>query len=98
MESRAADAYMDEVGDLVKVTAGTRRQQLRRAAKKDDVGSDLVGTNAGVSDEHHVSMAWKDDRKHFPKISSRVGRRYQVEELPIPGSSTSAEDEMNAHR
>jgi len=109
LESRAADAYMDEVGDLVNKT---RRQTAPRAASRrrgktleNEVSNSGVGSGVGDGvgeemdeDDHHVTLSWKfNDRCHFPKISSRVGEKYQVSHFPLAGSKSSSTEIDDAH-
>ena len=115
LESRAADAYLDEVGDIV---AKAQKQRLpaertssrrsRRSSTQESDGSegDADGDDNGevsrskmTDDEiHHVSLSWKfNERRDFPKLTSRVGDNYQASCLPSVGTEGSSKDDSGVH-
>ena len=116
LESRAADAYLDEVGDIVAKTQKQRqpveRLSSRRSRRSSSRGSD--GSEGGATDDdddedesgskmtddeiHHVSLSWKyNERRHFPKLTSRVGDDYQASSLPSAGTEGSSKDDSDVH-
>ena len=116
LESRAADAYLDEVGDIVAKTQKQRqsveRLSSRRSRRSSSRESD--GSEGGADDDdddenesgskmtddeiHHVSLSWKfNERRHFPKLTSRVGDDYQASSLPSAGIEGSSKDDSDVH-
>ena len=113
LENRAADAYMGEVGDLVNKTrrqsapraasSRPRRGNSRTLENEESRGgSGCVGSGGDEEmngeDDHHVALSWKfNDRRHFPKISSRVGEKYQVSHIPTAGGGSPSSETDDAH-
>lgn len=117
LESRAADAYLDEVGDIVSKTQKQRQpverlssRRSRRASSQGGDGSeggadgdeedeDESGSKMTDDEVHHVSLSWKfNERRHFPKLTSRVGNDYQASSLPSAGTEEgSSKDNSDVH-
>ena len=116
LESRAADAYLDEVGDIVSKSQKQRQpverlssRRSRRASSQGGDGSeggadgdeedeDESGSKMTDDEVHHVSLSWKfNERRHFPKLTSRVGDDYQASSLPSAGTEGSSKDNSDVH-
>ena len=47
---------------------------------------------------HHVSLSWKfNERRHFPKLTSRVGDDYQASSLPSAGTEGNSKGDSDVH-
>ena len=116
LESRAADAYLDEVGDIVAKSQKQRQpaerstsRRSRRSSSRESDGSeggpddddddeDESGSRMTDDEIHHVSLSWKfNERRHFPKLTSRVGDDYQASSLPPAGTEGSSKDDADVH-
>ena len=97
IEAEAADAYIsymvqfaeNKIDDSVKPSRASSRQRQTTSRRSNESG--------------RMDMNWKVNRRHFPKLSSRVGLGYQVLELPaarpyIMDSNTKGEKKSGDNR
>lgn len=74
-ESKAADAYLKIVPDAFDMFT-----------EKKDKTSETPPSPSRSRQSICAHSAWKDERIHFEKASSRVGPEFQVDVLPAAGS------------
>ncbi|KAK1732349.1 hypothetical protein QTG54_016979 [Skeletonema marinoi] len=92
-ETKAAEAYETVVSDAM---------ELFGASTSDDEEDDGVNNHyevpmsptARMTRQRFSDIAWKENRTHYEKSSSRVGVEYQVDVLPVVGSHTVPEEEV----
>ena len=53
-----------------------------------------MSPNTRMTRQRFSDIAWKENRTHYEKSSSRVGNEYQVDVLPKVGSHTDTEEEV----
>ena len=93
VETKAAEAYETVVSDAM---------ELFGASTSDDEEDDGVNNHyevpmsptARMTRQRFSDIAWKENRTHYEKSSSRVGVEYQVDVLPAVGSHTVPEEEV----
>jgi len=89
IETKAADAYLNEVSDALDFFA----EEDDNDSVVDDDGDDGNGIVSSspphsprMTRQRFTDIAWKENRTHYEKSSSRVGVEYQVDVLPVAGS------------
>ncbi|KAL7533674.1 hypothetical protein ACHAWF_004592 [Thalassiosira exigua] len=92
VDARAADAFVELVPNAYSMFS---EQKDKKGGPSPDkkCGSSNGKKSKSPSKEKSldISSAWKDERTHFEKTSSRVGPEFQVDLLPAAGSYTSKE-------
>ena len=88
-EAKAADAYLELATDASDIFAGHQ---------KDKKGVPSPSSSIKLLTESKTNdLAWKDERTHFEKSSSRVGPEFQVDVLPDAGSHASSTTSTGGH-
>lgn len=78
----AADSYLELIPNGADMFL---TDQKDKTGGSESPSSPSRGTPRQVHINH---FAWKDERTHYEKASSRVGPEYQVDILPVAGSYT----------
>ncbi|KAL9189308.1 hypothetical protein ACHAXT_011798 [Thalassiosira profunda] len=87
-EATAADAFLELVPNAFEVFVESKKDKApsKRVAEEEPSSPSRDTRSADM-------YAWKEERTHYEKASSRVGSEYQVDVLPLAGSHTSAKSD-----
>lgn len=106
VETKAAKAYEAVIADAMELFGESTTTDNH--GEEEEEGSDEGSVNPTTSNHNEAPMsptarmtrqrfsdiAWKENRTHYEKSSSRVGVEYQVDVLPVVGSHTVPEEEV----
>jgi hypothetical protein len=84
-EASAADAYTACMEELEKKAGVSSKPQPKASLRNAQIARRVARS---VNKEPVEDPEWKD--RTFPKMSSRLGRNYQVSKLPEAGSYTNS--------
>ena len=104
MERKAAEAYEDVVNNAIELFGGSISDTDHNNNNDDDDTSTSNNNNhhhhqdipmsptaQRMTRQRFSDIAWKENRTHYEKSSSRVGSEYQVDVLPVVGSYRSVD-------
>jgi len=107
VERKAAEAYEDVVNNAIELFGGSISDTDHNNNNNDDDDDDTSTSNNNNHHHHQdipmsptaqrmtrqrfSDIAWKENRTHYEKSSSRVGSEYQVDVLPVVGSYRSVD-------
>mmetsp|Transcript_32399 Transcript_32399/g.48312 ORF Transcript_32399/g.48312 Transcript_32399/m.48312 type:complete len:614 (-) Transcript_32399:34-1875(-) len=95
VESKAAEAYEAVVSDAMELFgASTSDDEDEDGANNHHNNEVPMSPTARMTRQRFSDIAWKENRTHYEKSSSRVGVEYQVDVLPVVGSHTVPEEEV----
>jgi hypothetical protein len=96
MDIKAADAYIGVISNAMELFGESSTNNNND--NDDDIHnhhhSIPMSPNGRMTRQRFSDIAWKENRTHYEKNSSRVGVEYQVDSLPVVGSDMVPEEEV----
>ena len=99
-ERKAAEAYVKVITNARELFGGSSSSTSSTNSNNNDEEEDNVENNVAMSPTTRMTrqrfsdIAWKENRTHYEKSASRVGREYQVDVLPAVGSHVVPNEEV----